>query len=144
MGHALEEIHRVLKPGGCLVDIRPYFPASERNRRQARDQICYVHDGTERPVGSIWRSLAKYRFADRLLADTIRRGMFTLIAHEAFRFRHHVFPAERFGAYLKSEWGESKINVSDRRRIDRLIRLYPQAVMRVEVPVQINVMRKGE
>lgn len=142
MGHALEEIHRVLIPDGCVVDIRPYFPASERNRRRARRKVvCLTSEGAI-PAGTLRRSLAMFRFTDRLLVRILQRGLFTPIARETFHYRHYLRTLPIFYEYMKTEWHEHALSIADQRRLERLMRRYPDARIRVDTPVQLNVMRK--
>ncbi len=75
MVHALEEIHRLLKPMGTLIDIHPVAESSSMELHQ---------DGKIDLVGSLsvrqW--CIDYQQADNALAEIARRGLF-IVEHEA-------------------------------------------------------------
>jgi hypothetical protein len=77
MVHALEEIHRLLKLSGRLIDIHP---VSEAMRVEVHD------DGTSSPVGelSVGQWCMDFQQADEALADVIERGLFIVEAEDIF------------------------------------------------------------
>ena len=70
MVHALEEIHRLLKPNGKLIDIHPVSEPSPIEIHQA---------GKVDLVGllSVRQWCFEFEQADIALAEIIQRGMFT-------------------------------------------------------------------
>lgn len=142
MGHALDEIHRVLKPGGYVADIRPYYSAQEGNRRRARRQIVCLTDSGEINAGTLYRTLAMFRFTDRLMGKTLGRGHFIQTTRKTFHVHHYIETLSAFYAQLKSEWQEHSLPGVDRRSLEKIMREYPDATIRVDTPVQLNVLRK--
>src|SRR5215831_3441397 len=69
MVHALRQAHRVLKPGGLLIDLRP-APAHRR--------VGIVSGGRYRRLGTTCESLDVDRAAERALRRAGRAGLFRL------------------------------------------------------------------
>ena len=67
MVHALREAHRVLKPNGLLVDLRP----AAIHRR-----VGIVRAGRYQPVGTMRENLDDNRAANRAVAQVVRAGLF--------------------------------------------------------------------
>lgn len=78
MVHALEEIQRLLKPGGCLIDIHPVREAPLIKVCQG-DKTLFVESS---PV----YSEEDYRQADDALAQVVRRRLFVVAGSSAFDF----------------------------------------------------------
>lgn len=71
MVHALEEIHRLLKPAGALIDIHPvaeYAPL-EIHRAGKTDLVGHVE---------VRQWCTDFEQADKALAEVLRRGLFTV------------------------------------------------------------------
>ena len=71
MVHALEEIHRLLKPTGILIDIHPVAESSP----------IEIHQGEKiEPVGdlSVRQWCSDYQHADEALTEIKQRGLFTV------------------------------------------------------------------
>src|SRR5574342_402382 len=71
MVHALEEIHRLVKPTGILIDIHPVAEASP----------IEVHQGGKIDLAgnlSVRQWCTDYEQADIALAEIVRRGLFTV------------------------------------------------------------------
>ena len=144
MGHALEEAYRVLTADGVLVDLRPEFPAHERNRRRARQQILCVGESEEIPTGTLMRNLSGFRFTDRLLADMIRRGVFTLETRKTFWFRYYHRDLASFDLFRGVRWDNAIMTSTDRRLLERSVWMHPDMDIRVDTPMQLNVFKKGK
>jgi len=67
MVHALHEAHRVLKPNGILIDLRPAALHRRVRLRQGERLL---------PVGIMRERFDDDRAADRAVADVIREGFF--------------------------------------------------------------------
>ena len=67
MVHALHEAHRVLKPNGILIDLRPAALHRRVGLRQGERLL---------PVGIMRERFDDDRAADRAVADVIREGFF--------------------------------------------------------------------
>ncbi len=142
MGHALHESIRVLKPGGRVVDIRPYFPASLGKRRHARQQVyCQVAHEVNL-VATLAREYVDFHFADRVVAEAVAGRMLVTSARIDFVFRHYFDSLELFDRCRARWWDKAHIPVADRRRLERTLRRHPSAVIRVDTPVQLQVLTK--
>jgi hypothetical protein len=76
MVHALEEIRRLLQPGGCLIDIHPIFDGMIKILRQG-DLLFSSTDPGYDTDGSI-------KHADKALEEVIRRGLYLIEEKEEF------------------------------------------------------------
>lgn len=142
MGHALHEACRVLEPGGRVVDIRPYFPAHLGKRRHARQQVyCQVAHEANR-VATLAREYVDFRFADRVVAEAIAGHKLELSTYIDFVFRHYFDSLELFDRCRALWWDKAHIPDSDRRLLERTLRRQPSAVIRVDTPVQLQVLTK--
>ena len=94
MVHALEEIHRLLKPDGALIDIHPVSEPSLIEIHQA---------GKVDRVGllSVRQWCFEFEQADIALAEIIQRGMFTVERNALFDLPTHYTSAAELGADLK-------------------------------------------
>ena len=94
MVHALEEIHRLLKPNGTLIDIHPVSEPSSIEIRQA---------GKVDLVGllSVRQWCFEFEQADIALAQIIQRGMFTVERNAVFDLPTHYASATELGTDLK-------------------------------------------
>jgi hypothetical protein len=94
MVHALEEIHRLLKPNGALIDIHPVSEPSPIEIHQA---------GKVDLVGqlSVRQWCFEFEQADIALAEIIQRGMFTVERNALFDLPTHYASAAELGTDLK-------------------------------------------
>ena len=94
MVHALEEIHRLLKPNGTLIDIHPVSEPSPIEIHQA---------GKVDLVGllSVRQWCFEFEQADIALAEIIQRGMFTMERNALFDLPIHYSSAAELGTDLK-------------------------------------------
>jgi hypothetical protein len=94
MVHALEEIHRLLKPNGALIDIHPVSEPSPIEIYQA---------GKVDLVGqlSVRQWCFEFAQADIALAEIIQRGMFTLERKAVFDLPTHYASAAELDTDLK-------------------------------------------
>lgn len=142
MGHALHEAWRVLKPGGLMVDIRPYFPVSLGNRRHARQQVyCVVEDKTNL-VATLARDYVDFHFADRVVAEAVGNNKLVTNFQTEFEFRHYLDNLALFDQFRAKWWDKAHIPVADRRLLEGTMRRHPDAVIRVDTPVQLRILAK--
>jgi hypothetical protein len=94
MVHALEEIHRLLKLNGALIDIHPVSEPSPIEIHQA---------GKVDLVGllSVRQWCFEFEQADIALAEIIQRGMFTVERNALFDLPTHYTSAAELGTDLK-------------------------------------------
>ena len=94
MVHALEEIHRLLKPNGVLIDIHPVSEPS----------AIEIHEvGKVDLVGllSVRQWCFEFEQADIALAEIVQRGMFTVERNALFDLPTHYASAAELGTDLK-------------------------------------------
>ena len=95
MVHALEEIHRLLRPGGCLIDIHP-TPAATLFEVHHRGIITF-----SAPVpGETFQDI---RYADDALAQVIKGGLFTLQRSSEFDWRTYASSVAELRDYVAQE-----------------------------------------
>jgi hypothetical protein len=94
MVHALEEIHRLLKPKGALIDIHPVSEPSSIEIHQA---------GKVDLVGllSVRQWCFEFEQADIALAEITQRGMFIMESHALFDLPTHYTSATELGTDLR-------------------------------------------
>ena len=94
MVHALEEIHRLLKPDGFLIDIHPVAEHSSIEIHQ---------NGKINPVGHLevdqW--CVDFREADKALTEIVQRGMFTVEQKSIFDALTYYDSAAEMSTALK-------------------------------------------
>jgi hypothetical protein len=78
MVHALEEIHRLLRPDGMLVDIRPFAEPSII-KVIAGDQILFAEPKRETDPESVLDS-------DRAMEEILERKLFVVVRAQDFDF----------------------------------------------------------
>lgn len=112
MVHALQEAHRVLRPGGILLDIRP---------AAAHRRIGLGEGQAWRRVGVMREPLEEDRRADRAVRQLVRRGLFRPTRREGVLLERVMDGMEDFHAWL-AEFNERRILSSHAWLIRRLER----------------------
>jgi SAM-dependent methyltransferase len=112
MVHALREAHRVLRPGGILVDLRP----AAKHRR-----VGLGKGRRWRQVGVMRESFEEDRAADRAVAEVLRAGLFRRGARTEFLVDREMDSLEDFRTWLK-EYGQRRILASHQWLLARLKR----------------------
>jgi hypothetical protein len=94
MVHALEEIRRLLKPTGTLIDIHPVAEPSPVEIR---------HGGAIDVAGhlSVQSWCIDYEQADQALSEIVRRGLFAVERQSVFESRTHYGSADEMRTSLK-------------------------------------------
>ena len=94
MVHALEEIHRLLKPGGELIDIHP---VSEHS------QIEIHRNGKIDPVGylEVPQWCVDFEQADNALTEIIQRGLYSIGKIDEFDTLTYYDTADEMGTSIK-------------------------------------------
>src|SRR5260221_7916583 len=96
MVHALEEIHRLVKPTGILIDIHPVAEASPIKIRQG-EKIELVGNL------SVQQWCSDYQQADEALAEIKQRGLFTVEREGMFNSLTYYDSA----AEMPTDWKEA-------------------------------------
>ncbi len=96
MVHALEEIHRLVKPTGILIDIHPVAEASPIKIRQG-EKIELVGNL------SVQQWCSDYQQADEALAEIKQRGLFTVEREGMFNSLTYYDSA----AEMRTDWKEA-------------------------------------
>jgi hypothetical protein len=94
MVHALEEIHRIVKPAGSLIDIHPVAEPSpiEIHQRGRIDAVGAL---------SVRQWCVDFQEADSALATVTGRGLFALEQGSVFDSLTHYGSAEELGTSVK-------------------------------------------
>jgi hypothetical protein len=91
MVHALEEIRRLLQPGGCLIDVHPIEDGTIKILQQRALLFTSTDPGYDTD-GSI-------KHADKALADVIQRGLYLIEGTEEFEVITYASSAGELQAY---------------------------------------------
>ena len=118
MVHALEIIHRLLAPGGLLIDIHPTGQPPPIVVRTA---------GNELPAGYLQETddFIEYNQADQAIREAIRQGWFEIDEAGEFQFTTHADNLDEMVAFLAVEWKDAVITAETAAAIDVLFREYP-------------------
>lgn len=144
MVHALTEAHRVLRPGGYLIDYRPDLDP-RGYRAKLLDTFCILR-GQELSVGALVETssyYADYRAADRAVQQILRQGIFTLVSSEIARPRIYFRDLATLQRYLQTQWIGTTLAWPTRHRLSGILRRDPTAQVAVIETFRINVLRKG-
>ena len=100
MVHALGEIHRVLKPGGILIDLRPI---EERWPVEIATATSIVEAGrlTDLPT-----ALADNEAASHAVLEAHSHGWFTRNLEEEFPLFYYWDTPSEMSEFLETEWDE--------------------------------------
>ena len=102
MVHALEQIHRLLKPGGYLVDIHPNGELVE---------FILPLNGREHLIGYLQETddYIEYRQADEALETAISKGLFRVEKAGEFGFRTYADSFDEIKTFLDENWSDAVI-----------------------------------
>ncbi len=113
MVHALEKVHRLLKPGGLLVDIHPVADTAS----------IEVHvDGHVTQAGLVKESadITDYKRADEALTWVVERGLFTLAKAETFVCMSYADTVPELRTLIPN-WASTKQGKVTLRRAKKLL-----------------------
>ena len=110
MVHALEKIHRLIKPGGCLIDIHPSGePPSLEVQAGTRVTLAgWLHESDD---------YVEYGYADEALARVVESGLFRVERQGTFEFVMRADSLADLRAFLAEGWEDASID--DRAEIGR-------------------------
>jgi len=99
MVHALEIVHRWVKPDGRLIDIHP-------TGKPPLIEIC--KDSTAVLVGQLQETddFIEYAQANEALEQVVERGLFKLDCRETFWFATYTEDVPELVRYLSEEWSD--------------------------------------
>ena len=145
MVHALTQIHRAIRPGGIVADLRPDRFAVPRQPRPQLPRICWASDGRERLQGTLDKApenLLKHRAAERAVRQVLQRGLYRLEGTETFQFRYHFQTLGVFESRLRTVWKDSFLRPSLYRRLQALQQRSRTGQIVVIEPVRLTILRK--
>lgn len=139
MVHALREAHRVLKPNGILIDLRPAL---------VHRRVGIERAGRFRQLGRMYESLDDDRKANRSVALVLRAGLFKAEWRTRFDCRRVMDSLSDFRTFID----EFVAPGTDLPRHDRLIQRVQRALETTEStkrivvggPLMMNVLRKRD
>jgi SAM-dependent methyltransferase len=136
MVHALHEAHRVLKPGGVLIDLRP----APKHRHAG------LGDGADfKSVGVMREDFADDRAANRAVARVLREGLFRRELRLAFDLDRVMDSLDDFREWLDA-FGSPEIAPSHEWLFERLEgaveKASPAMKITVRGPLVLGVLRK--
>ena len=136
MVHALREAHRVLRPGGIVMDLRP----AAKHRR-----IGLGRGRGWRLAGVMRESFDKDHAADRAVADVVRAGLFDRGASVELAVDREMDTLDDFLGWLK-EFGGRRPLASHAWLIDKLNRRLAarNAPIVVRGILKLQVLQKAE
>ena len=114
MVHALEIIHRLLRPHGKLIDIHPVGEPSPVEVRVGR-QTTLVGRLTETD------DFVEYGQADAALAQAVQRRLFVLEREATFPFITHADSMSELREYLAKEWKDAILDDQTARKAEALL-----------------------
>ena len=114
MVHALQQIQRLLKPSGNLIDIHPMDkpPPVEVRLGPQTHRLGYLRETDD----SI-----EYRQADAAVAQVVREGLFVVEHTSEFPFRIYTDTVAELQAYLVAEWKDAILDEAIAQRAAELL-----------------------
>ena len=135
MVHALDEIRRVLVPGGTLIDLRP-FANQWRVEVFSGRETRQTGTVTDLPLG-----LEDDQAANQAMAEGEKRGWFLREREELFPIHYIWDSASEMEEWIDSEW-ENFIGLGEEtRRATRSAWALGDADSRVRVEVKVLITR---
>jgi hypothetical protein len=135
MVHALDEIRRVLLPGGSLIDLRPLGSQWRVEVFSARE-TRQTGTVTDLPAG-----LQDDNAANQAMAEGERKGWFLRESEDLFSIHYTWDTASEMEAWIDTEW-EGYIGLEEEtRRATRSAWALGDADSRVRVEVKVLITR---
>lgn len=111
--HALEIVHTLLAPTGCLIDIHPNGqPPSIEGRIASRLHLLGYLQETD--------NFIEYGQASAALAEIARRGLFVLEKQGAFIFVTRASTVDELHTFLNESWTDAIIPAELERQAGEL------------------------
>ncbi len=93
-------------------------------------------------VATLARDYVDFHFADRIMAEAVRNGKLVTSFYTDFVFRYYLDSLAVFDLYRADRWDKARLPVADRRCLERTMYRHPSAVIRVDTPVQLQLLVK--
>ena len=136
MVHALDEIYRVLAPGGLLLDLRPVSGDTplEIVRTGVVELAGHFDESSDHPDDVA---------ANNAIARAVRRGQFVRERDGQFRFAYYWDSVDEMRAYVKDRWTASRLPGGVSRKARRLM-APGDGKVRARVRMSITRLRKPQ
>ena len=132
MVDALKQIHRLLRPGGRLVDIHPTDDTHQ----------VLVQLGQSRHLAGWLREAndyLEYRQATEAIDEAVDRGWFELDRRREFFYEYHADSIASLKEYLAEHWRDAIVDDRVAASVEELMRsLEPDQMCILRVPVIIT------
>ncbi|MCI0691983.1 hypothetical protein L0337_08255 [candidate division KSB1 bacterium] len=133
MVHALREAHRVLKPTGLLIDLRP---------RSAHRHVGIPCDGCFQPLGMVHRNIDDVRAANRAVAHVVRAGLFKIEGRVRFDCKRIMDTPGEFQIWW-DEFAHIQLDDDMLRKIENVFKAKcEKRKIVVEIPLAMRKLRK--
>ena len=114
MVHALREIHKLLKSGGALIDIRPNGELVEFIRPHGEEEIFigHMHESDD---------YVEYFQAEAAMQKLLAEGLFQIEKAGEFTFQVHADSFLELKNFLDENWSDSLITeevIAEAKRLD--------------------------
>ena len=136
MVHALQVVHRVLRPAGLLIDLRP-GPFHRRVGLMEGDRFV--------EIGCFEESLVEDRAANGAIKSVIGQGLFRRVHHDRFLVNRHLDSFESFEVWYE-DFSHEKPCKYNRRLVERVrknLASFPAGTpIVVTGPLILNLLQK--
>lgn len=135
MVHALEEVHRVLRQGGILVDMRPVVsnPYVEVLREMNVTLAGRLDDSADLP---------DTQASDQAVATTLKRGWFHPLEEDSTSFAYYWDTAEEVRRHIQDNWPEAILPEEVYQQAKQLAEAAgPNSKLRITFPMMIKTYR---
>lgn len=133
MGHALEWIHSLLKPTGCLIDLHP----------NGEPPPITVHiEGEDFLVGWVREAsdYIVYDETDEALETAVSTGLFRWTTQETFAFLTYFDALTELQHYLETEWSAAYLEETVAMQIETRMQV-PTADKRIVLEEIVKIGR---
>lgn len=136
MVHALEEIHRTLRPGALLVDLRPYHPYRP---------LELIDEGVVRELGRMEEGDGSLDAAsDAALSEVFQRGLFALESVGSFYRCSYWDTAEELREYVEENFETTRLPRRLAGEARRAIRAAGRSArLRLQAYIVVTRLRKA-
>jgi hypothetical protein len=108
--------------------------------------VCVARRGVERPAGALLETAAYYAdyvAAERAVAQSVRRELFTVRSSELLQLRVHFRSLDVLDERLKTDWIGTTLPPQTRRRLRVWLHRHPTAHLVVVDTYRLTVLAKA-